>query len=264
MKYSDLINFKPIETIIQLREADDYARACRLVESYVISGRMGEILAEVLFPNLQFSAPYDSKGLFVVGNYGTGKSHLMSVISAVAEHKDVLNRLRNESLQEKAKETAGCFRVLRLEIGASKMPLREIFTARISRYLESQGIDYTFPEDTEVDNNKDCLLEMMGRFEEKFPDQGFLLVVDELLDYLRNRTEREIIYDLNFLREVGEVCKDSRFRFIAGIQESLFDNPAFRFVAAQVSAIKTVPYLHRVLLLCVVKLSEKRLCRSSM
>jgi DNA replication protein DnaC len=27
----------------------------------------------------------DNKGLLVVGNYGTGKSHLMSVISALAE-----------------------------------------------------------------------------------------------------------------------------------------------------------------------------------
>jgi hypothetical protein len=29
--------------------------------------------------------------------------------------------------------------------------------------------------------------------------------------------------DLTFLREIGEVCKDLRFRFIAGLQETLFD-----------------------------------------
>jgi len=30
---------------------------------------------------------------------------------------------------------------------------------------------------------------------------------------------------MNFLREIG-VCKDLRFRFIAGVQEAIFDSPA--------------------------------------
>jgi len=44
---------------------------------------MAERLVTVVFPNLQFE-PADSKGILVVGNYGTGKSHLMSVLSAIA------------------------------------------------------------------------------------------------------------------------------------------------------------------------------------
>ena len=35
-------------------------------------------------------------------------------------------------------------------------------------------------------------------------------MVDELLDYLRTRKDQELILDLNFLREIGEVCKDLR------------------------------------------------------
>jgi len=54
--------------------------------------------------------------------------------------------------------------------------------------------------------------------------------VDELLDYLRSRADQALSLDLSFLRELGEVCKGSRFRFIAGVQESLFDNPRFQFV----------------------------------
>lgn len=238
VKYGDLINFKPIETVIQLREAEDYPRACRLVETYVISDRMADILENTLLPNLQFTEPYDSRGLFVVGNYGTGKSHLMSVISALAQHGELREKLQEPGLQARVGGIAGQFQVLRLEIGASKMPLREIITRRLTGYLETQGIDYTFPPPDAVDNNKDSLGEMMALFEGKFPEKGFLVVVDELLDYLRDRKDREIIYDLNFLREVGEFCKDSRFRFIAGIQESLFDNPSFQFVAGQVRRVK--------------------------
>jgi len=51
---------------------------------------MAERLVTVVFPNLQFEQPADSKGILVVGNYGTGKSHLMSVW-AIAEHADLLS-----------------------------------------------------------------------------------------------------------------------------------------------------------------------------
>lgn len=89
MKYADLIQFDPIETVVQLREAEGSTAARRLVETFVISSRMGEQLTELVFPQLQFEIPGDHKGLLVVGNYGTGKSHLMAVISAVAEHTEL-------------------------------------------------------------------------------------------------------------------------------------------------------------------------------
>jgi hypothetical protein len=60
-----------------------------------------------------------------------------------------------------------------------------------------------------------------GAVQQEVPDHGLLLVVDELLDYLRSRKQHDLILDLGFLREIGEVCKLIRFRFIAGLQESL-------------------------------------------
>ena len=79
---------------------------------------------------------------------------------------------------------------------------------------------------------------MMGKFGEVFPEHGLLLVVDELLDYLRTRKDQELILDLNFLREVGEVCKDLRFRFMAGVQEAIFDSPRFAFVADSIRRVQ--------------------------
>lgn len=65
-----------------------------------------------------------------------------------------------------------------------------------------------------------------------------MLVVDELLDYLRGRREQELILDLGFLRELGEVSKLTPFRFMAGLQERLFDNPRFSFVAEQLRRVR--------------------------
>ena len=65
------------------------------------------------------------------------------------------------------------------------------------------------------------------------------MVVDELLDYLRSRKDLELILDLGFLREVGEVCKGLRFRFVAGVQEAIFDNQRFSHVAPELRRVQT-------------------------
>ena len=54
MTYRDLIQFEPIETVVQLRDADHESAAHRLVATYVVSNEMAEKLAAVLIPQLQF------------------------------------------------------------------------------------------------------------------------------------------------------------------------------------------------------------------
>ncbi|MGC9469821.1 MAG: DUF6079 family protein [Anaerolineae bacterium] len=238
MKYKDLIQFEPIETVVQLREADDKREAETLVKTYVISDRMADLLTRLVIPQLQFDEPKDNKGLMVVGNYGTGKSHLMSVLSAVAEHGDLVAALTNAQVAEAADSIAGRFRVVRTEIGATVMPLRDILLGELELALNDMGISFSFPPMDEVPNSKDLLVSMMGALQQAYPDQGLLLVVDELLDYLRSRRDQELVLDLTFLREIGEACRHSRFRFVAGIQESLFDSPRFQFVADSVRRVK--------------------------
>src|ERR1700686_2023110 len=109
MKYSELIQFEPIETVVQLREADSIMDARRLVGTFVISDRMAELLCDLVIPQLRFNKPADNKGILVVGNYGTGKSHLMAVISAIAEHADLASGLTNPKVAEHATDIAGRF-----------------------------------------------------------------------------------------------------------------------------------------------------------
>ena len=74
MKYGELIQFDPIESVVQLRDADKTGAAHHLVNTYVISDEMSERLVDLVIPQLQFEQPVDNKGILVVGNYGTGKS----------------------------------------------------------------------------------------------------------------------------------------------------------------------------------------------
>lgn len=238
MKYGDLIQFEPIESVVQLRDADEATAARQLVETFVISEEMGEKLIDLVIPQLQFEHPVDNKGLLVVGNYGTGKSHLMSVISALAENPELAACLNNADVADAAKQIGGRFKVIRTEIGATTMSLRDILVAELEEHLAQMGASYYFPSVEQVINNKRAFEEMMTAFHEVFPDHGLLLVVDELLDYLRARKDQELILDLNFLREIGEVCKDLRFRFIGGVQEAIFDSPRFSFVADSIRRVK--------------------------
>ena len=238
LRYSDLIQFEPIESVVQLRDADDKERAFHLLDTYVISDRMAEQLDEIILEHIQFDRMVDNKGLLIVGNYGTGKSHLMSVISTIAEQPGASEHIKNEQVAKKAKEIEGKFKVIRTEIGAVSMSLRDIICQALQQGLANLGIDYTFPKANEVTNNKDMLYEMMELFHEQYPEHGLMLVVDELLDYLRGRKEQELTLDLGFLREFGEVCSKTRLRFIAGIQEMLFDNPKFQFVADSLRRVK--------------------------
>lgn len=237
MKYSELIKFHPIEAVVQLREADSLADARRLVETFVISSRLGEQLGELVFPQLQFEAPVDNKGLLVVGNYGTGKSHLMAIISAVAEHAELAGALTNKTIADKASLVAGRFIVVRAEINSS-MPLRQFVMEMLQDQLAAHGVHFDVPPEDQVKNHKDVFASMMAAFAAKFPDKGLLFVLDELLDYLRANREQELMHNLNFLRAVGEFAKGSRFRFIAGVQESLFDNPRFQFAAESLRRVK--------------------------
>ena len=238
MKYKDLIQFQPIESVIELRQATKSAKAKEHVATYVISDTMADRLCNLVVPQLQFATPQDNRGLLIVGNYGTGKSHLMSVVSSVAETADLQPLLTHERVRQATASIAGRFKVIRLEIGATEMGLREIITGHLEEKLAEWGVAFQFPPADKIRENKTAFEAMMDAFHSKFPDRGLLLVVDELLDYLRSRRDQALILDLGLLREIGEVCKDLRFRFMAGVQEAIFDSGRFAHVADSLGRVK--------------------------
>jgi succinate dehydrogenase flavin-adding protein (antitoxin of CptAB toxin-antitoxin module) len=252
MKYGDLIQFDPIESVVQLRDADKSSAAHTLVNTYVISDEMAEKLTgriykegklekqniEAVFPQLQFDQPVDNKGLLVVGNYGTGKSHLMSVVSSLAADASLLEGLNHAGVRDAASQIAGRFKVIRTELDAVTMPLRDYFCAQIEEHFANWGINFEFPPQDETLSHKRVLEDMMDTFLARFPDQGLMFLVDELLDYIRSRDDHAIILDLSFLRVLGEFCQESRFRFMAGVQEAIFDSPRFAFVADSIRRVK--------------------------
>lgn len=239
MKYKDLINFEPITNVIQLRDADSPLFAEGLVRSFVASKSMEDCFTKLVFPHLQFDHFNDNKALMIVGNYGTGKSHMMSVISAIAQDAENVTRLSNQAIKDAAGEVAGKFKVVRIEAGAAQNSLDNIILKlEVQKHLSEWKVNYSFPDFSTISGYKDCINDMMSAFSNKYPNQGILIVIDELLEYLRSKDEHALFRDLGFFRQLAESCKDTKLRVIVGMQESVFDSPYFKFAGDVLNKIK--------------------------
>jgi hypothetical protein len=152
-----------------LEQEDSYDTARHLIQTFVISSGMADQLRNLVIPNLQFETPAENKGVLLVGNYDTGKSHLLSLISDLAEHADLAHMLREKDVATDVKAITGKFKVVRLELPATKKSLRSIICSRLEDFMVIEGLSFSFPPDDQVDSNKDDQSHMMVAFHEKYP-----------------------------------------------------------------------------------------------
>lgn len=230
MKYSELIHFEPITEVVKFSEThkSDYQK--NLVKTFVFSETFKDHLIPLMVRNLDFTYSGESFGLQVVGNYGTGKSHLMSLVSLIAEHEQLIDLVQEEKPKKSLKAISGKFKVLRFELGGTES-LWDFVTFKIERYFNELGINFSFDGHGAI-TYADKLKLMMAEFEEKFPDKGFLVVIDEMLAYLKGRsTPDKLNQDLQVLQALGQACDSSKFKFIFGVQEMIYHSSEFQFAA---------------------------------
>src|SRR5665647_1610764 len=110
MQYKELIQFEPITTVVKLVKAGEQSVAENLVKTFVFSKKMQEDLREVIIKNLITEPSYETKGIQIVGSYGTGKSHLMSVVSAIAENAELVKYIKDDELKKDFKAIAGKYK----------------------------------------------------------------------------------------------------------------------------------------------------------
>jgi ATPase subunit of ABC transporter with duplicated ATPase domains len=101
MKYRELIQFNPIDEIIKFEKLDNEDYRTNVVKNFVCSETFESYTIPTICKHLDFSRPVETKGIQIVGNYGTGKSHLMSVIAAVATDEENLQYLQNKNFGPK-------------------------------------------------------------------------------------------------------------------------------------------------------------------
>jgi len=236
MKYKDLLQFDPITEVIQLDllGKDHYRK--EVVKTFVYPDYFVETILPEMVKNIEFGGR-DQKGIQVIGNYGTGKSHLMSLVSLVAENEDYLQDVQNEKVKTIFKPIAGKFKVLRFEMQTDKK-FWDIITFQLQRFLDGIEVEYQF-DSTSLKMYSEQLDEMMASFEDKYPDHGFMLVIDEMLSYLRTHAAvGQLDHDLQVLQALGQQCAKGRFSFMFGVQEMIYQSKEFAFAAEMLLKVK--------------------------
>lgn len=76
-RVGDLVQVPPVRTVIRLADLGDSELRRHMVETFIITGEVSFTLAGI-FKNIAAS---HGRGFFVIGNYGSGKSHLLNILS---------------------------------------------------------------------------------------------------------------------------------------------------------------------------------------
>ena len=239
MKYRDLIHFKPITEVVRFGDLRDEKKRQQFVETFVFSEQYRKSYIPLICSNLDFTEteiivngrhePKEFFGLQIVGSYGTGKSHLMSLFSLIAEDETYLQYVTDEQAKSHLAKIAGKYKVLRFEINSEK-ELWGIICYQIDKFLSNIGVDYSLTNDTSFENNDVKLQKMMAAFEEKYPDKGFLLVIDEMLAYLKGRSGADKLNrDLQVLQALAQISNQTKFRIAFGVQELIYNATEFQF-----------------------------------
>ncbi len=236
MKYKELLNFEPITEVVKFSKTNEADYQKNLVKTFVFSETFQEHLIPLMVRNLDFNYSGEAFGLHVVGNYGTGKSHLMSLVSLIAEDETLLDLVIEEKPKLDLSSIAGRFKVLRFELGNTES-LWEVVSFKIEEYINKLGIDFSF-EGHGPQSYYDKIQLMMAEFEEKFPNKGLLIVIDEMLAYLKGRsTPDKLNQDLQTLQALGQACDSSKFKFIFGVQEMIYHSSEFQFAAEMLQKV---------------------------
>jgi hypothetical protein len=236
MKYKELINFEPITEVVQFGQTGKEAYQIDLVKSFSFSDAFRDNLIPLMVKNLDFTRTGESFGLQVVGNYGTGKTHLMSLVSLIAENEKLLDLVSDDKPKNDLKSIAGKFKVLRFELGGTES-LWDFIAFRIENYFKEIGVAFSFEGHGPI-TYEQKLKKMMAEFEEKFPDKGFLIVIDEMLSHLRGRSASDkLAQDLQVLQAFGQCSNASKLKFMFGVQIELFKESSFQTQSTMLSQV---------------------------
>lgn len=237
MQYRELIQFDPINEVVKFERLDNADYRKSLVRNFVFSGAYEKTIIPELCRNLDYTASYETFGLQIVGNYGTGKSHLMSLFSLIAEDAELLPLVQNDSVQQVLGNIAGKYKVIRFELGSDD-ELWKLVCYQIDKALSEWRINYSILNDNTPDQYSDKLRRMLAHFEQAFPDKGLMIVIDEMLSYLKGRSGADRINrDLAVLQALGQMSDHSKFRMVFGVQELIYNAPEFAFASNMLNKV---------------------------
>ena len=236
MKIKELFNFEDIQHVIAIGNIENEQE---IVEKFVISPNLKEDLFEFL-EYLKGNKPDRNISVDVIGNYGTGKSHLLSFLSIILSNPDMIQYIQDEELKEEFSKINREFLVVKYELPGQDKSFGDIFFRRVRQQLkENYDIDIR-PIDLKNEDKdpKELIEEILLKIKEKYPNKGLIAIFDEYSDFLKSKDSAKQNLDLQFTRQIAECSKNQDFILMLSMQEYIFTNPVYQDKADLINKIE--------------------------
>lgn len=234
MQIKELFNFEDIQQVIAIGNIENEQE---MVEKFVISPNLKEDLLEFI-EYLKGNKPEKNTSIDVIGNYGTGKSHLLTFLSLILSNHEMVQYIQDDELKEEFNSINKEFLVVKYELPGQDKSLEDIFFYRVKKQLkENYDIDISNIDLVEKDP-KELVEEILLKIKEKYPNKGLIVIFDEYSDFLKSKESFKQNRDLQFTRQIAECSKNQDFILMISMQEYIFSNPEYKDKADLINKIE--------------------------
>ncbi len=201
MKIKDLVNIKDVRTVVQMADIKDPNLRDFLTESFVITDEVKRVFYS-FFNDL---VNKDGKGYFIEGNFGSGKSHLLSVLSLLINYEKswqhILSQNKSSSKLQKLSKRVIDNNYITINLSlvehSNKEYLEDIVIEEIINFINKNNIgEFNFKGEQEFiekiseiiknehQNNLNLFLKENNINEKELFNSGNLYLIEKLLERL--------------------------------------------------------------------------------
>ncbi len=227
-----LFNYTKIKDVVDIDsdlEKTDLQK--ELISSYIISEHLERQIVD-FFENLDNP---QHKATKIVGNYGSGKSHLIAFLITAIAKPDYINLIQNRAVRNAANQMSRNYNIVQFELMSGDADLSIWFYQQIKKQLKRKyNIEIQLSEDID---HKDKIKDILSQVKTVEPTAALMVVMDEVSDFLQQKEMHLIRRDLQFLRVVAQLCQSEDLMVVTSMQEDIFTNQKFKEIGAQESRI---------------------------
>ncbi|HXZ35205.1 MAG TPA: DUF6079 family protein, partial [Thermodesulfobacteriota bacterium] len=216
IRIGDLVEVPEIKTVIQLKDLERADLRRMILDSFVVTAEVSKSLEMVL----KSLAGPEGRGAFLKGNFGSGKSHFLGMLSLLLRHPESWASLvQQEASLEDFRQPLELKKFLVVEISLIQHRgtefLEDIFLKEIFREL-SRNLDRSF----EGKESRRETFEEIRKAMVRLGFSGLVLLVDELSEFLRSKADAHAYReDIRFLQYLGEEASSFPLWVVASLQE---------------------------------------------
>jgi hypothetical protein len=216
IRIGDLVEVPEIKTVIQLKDLEREDLRRMILDSFVVTAEVAKALELVL----KSLAGTEGRGSFLKGNFGSGKSHFLGILSLLLRHPEAWPSLiQQEPSLESLRRPMEAKKFLVVEVSLIQHRgtefLEDIFLKEIFREL-SLRMGRSFEGKESRRETFEEIRQAMARL----GAPGLVLLVDELSEFLRSKSDAHAYReDIRFLQYLGEEASSFPLWIVASLQE---------------------------------------------